>query len=369
MTITTPAPDLARHCRTMAAQRGWTLLDLPPGRSLPAGPREECSALVIGDDVTEPAILRVRAVAATAHDALDPLRIECAARGQARSEYLAAVLEEPTTRRARGQVVVAAVVEHAPGGSLRTLLDEGPPLPSGAAATILLGVAHAMGDLYSAGWSGAPLSLDTVAFRADGCPILARLDGVRPAVPGSEIADRDRFHAFARTICQAIDDGRGAGLFAAIEGALAHPGWGRVVAAVLNTIEPAVVPLPAPPPVTVAMGAPPRPSADRSVAVSERLVAFLDDRPVHRLASASWRWLRARPRLLVLASIPVAAVVVALMILPPSTAAEVDHDRVPPGWSVSGGGVRDELVSARGERPPECTRPRDCSLVSAAQAE
>ncbi|WP_043993624.1 hypothetical protein [Leifsonia xyli] len=237
--------DLARQTRFIAERHGWTLLALPPGRKLPDDLPGERSALVIGDDLVEPAVLRVRLqdVGPPPDDrAPEDAGIAFAdvrARREARSEHIAGVLGEFPPRLSRGRTVTAVLVQNASRGSLRTLLEERPALSAGAAATILVGVARALADLRAAGWAGAAPTSDSVGFRADGCPVLTRLDGVRPTDASAELADRRAVHALARSICLAVPRAAAAGLFAAVEGALAHTGWERLSAAVLAAAQPA----------------------------------------------------------------------------------------------------------------------------------
>lgn len=307
--------DLARQTRAIAIQHEWTPLRVPDERGgSPARPGEH-SVLVIGDDLAEPALLVVRDAETTAG-----LADECAARRQAHSEHVLAVLDELPPQRIRGRTVSAALVQHASRGSLRTLLEERPELAIGAAATILVAIARAVADLHTAGWAGATPTIDTVAFRADGCPVLGSLNGIRPLSAAGSEADRATFRAFAAVVCRAVPGRGAAGLLAAVEGALVHPGWDRVAVAVLRAAEPCGVLLPDPPPVAVAGSHDSRRRPARSL---EGVLDALGDRPIARLAAVAGSWLRARPRLVMVAAVPLIVALLLLVLLQPD--AETAH--------------------------------------------
>ncbi|WP_041767418.1 hypothetical protein [Leifsonia xyli] len=342
--------DLARQTRLVAERHGWALLGLPPGRKLPDDPPGERSVLVIGDDLAEPAVLRVRAQDAgplSDDRALGDAGIAFAdvrARREARSEHIAGVLGEFPPHRSRGRTVTAVLVQNASRGTLRALLEECPALSAGAAATILVGVARALADLRAAGWAGAAPTSDFVGFRADGCPVLTRLDGVRPTDAAAELADRRAVRALARSIFLAVPRAAAAGLFAAVEGALAHPGWERVSAAVLAAAQPAPVLLSDPSPLAAPANVPVLPDRIRP-ATRRRETAFpflrrvlhaLDDRPASRVWAFAWTWFRARPRLLAVGAVPLVAAVVLPIALPPAAEPENGADTLRPLGAVMG---------------------------------
>ena len=328
-----PAVDLTRQAKTVAAEHGWIVLATSE-EAFRMNPPGEHSLLVIGEDLAEPSLLLVR----DDTDRPQTLRQECLARRQARSEHIVGVLETLPQRRVRGRTIASALLQHSPSGTLRMLLEERPGLALGEAATILIGAARALVELHAAGWAGAPPTTDAIAFRADGCPVLTRLDGVRSYSEAGGRSDSATFHAFARSVCLAVPRGEGAPLFAAVEGALCHPGMHRVVAAVLATAEPTAVGVPAPATPRIGGEGGTRRSGRRTAAARtgtararsdpdgsavrgglytlERVLNALEDRPLARLGRAAWSWLRARPRLVAVAAVPIVVTVLFLLAIP-----------------------------------------------------
>ena len=114
----------------------------------------------------------------------------------------------------------AALLPLAEGGTLERVLAARTSIRSGEAVTVLLAVARAIADLHAAGWAGAVPDAETVAFRADGRPVLTRLDRAGPLTPGRAAADRAAFHAFARSVCGAVDDAGGVAIAAGVAAAV-----------------------------------------------------------------------------------------------------------------------------------------------------
>ncbi|MGN6427403.1 MAG: hypothetical protein ACTHMF_11345 [Leifsonia sp.] len=363
--------------RAAAAAERVTVLPAPEG-SLPRDRPGEHSVLVVGDELAEPAILRLRDEAAVGR----PLAEECRAREEAASEYVPVALGPPRVRTLRGRPVSSVLLPQAQGGTLNTLLAARATFGAGEAATILLATARAIAHLHAFGWAGVAVSTETVAFRADGCPVLARMDTVRPWTAALADADRAAYRTFAAAVCGAVGGPAGRErqtLHAAVRDALVGGGWEEVIVAVLRAAAPTAVRLPRGVPDGVdsvssvgaaasvpalpatAAGAPRaspasrragsvragavragsvraksaqgRPTPARSVRVGPlqsvpsaergragRVLAAgleaLDGRPVAALAQRVGGWLRARPVLLIVAGVPVAVVVLVLVVVP-----------------------------------------------------
>ncbi|WP_348788006.1 hypothetical protein [Leifsonia sp. NPDC080035] len=317
----TPPPDWTKQARAAAGARRLRVLPEPTGALPRAGPREH-SVLVAGDDLAEPALLRLRDEAAGGQ----PLAEECRARRAAGSEYVPTPLDEPSARVERGRTISSVLLPHARGGTLNALLAARVGIGSGEAATILLAMARALAHLHAAGWAGAVPSTEAVAFRADGCPLLVRMDTVRPWTAEIARDDRREYRAFVRAVCGAVGDGGGQALYLTVDAALDGGEWDAVVVAILNTAAPAAVMLPEGG--GAGAGTPvPRPGDRSSVqrsgnqgrgvgALVEAAMAALDGRPLAGLLAAVTGWLRARPMLVLIGSAPIVVAVVVLVLMP-----------------------------------------------------
>ncbi len=294
---------------------------------------------VIGDDLTAGAILWVH-TESLAHDA--------DARRASDSEHITRVLRRLPERRSRVGPVHALLLERPGGGTLEERLGAGPPLRAGEAVTILLGVATALSDLHAAGWGGALTRPAYVAFRTDGCPVLAWLERPVPLDDDAEAADRRAFRSLSRAVCDAIPGDEGRRLLETVADVTALRGWERLRGALLREAQPGVVSVPARGPLGkapharadaagsdgaetddpheygaassggAAGGGLITPADDRRPAWPERMLATIESRPLVRWIRGVSERVRRRPGLIVVALAP-AALAGALLVLLPGT--------------------------------------------------
>ncbi|WP_158864565.1 hypothetical protein [Leifsonia sp. AG29] len=285
------------------------------------------------------------------------------------------MIEEP---RSGHSAVRARVTEYAAGGGLDDLIRGG--IRSDQVATVLIGVARGLAALHGAGLGGAVPAVGTVHLRENGCPAIAVGDALRPLNPVALADDVSAFRSLARELCaQATAAGLGSGggtLLVAVERGLVAAGWGfdadfssieapalaweRVVEAVLGQTEPAALHGQT----AAARAAPgqqasPRREGRRSAASlapvgdrANRILAFLDGRPGAQIGSRVSGWVKARPRLVVAAAVPVIGAV-AVLLLVPSERADGGHASRPPAAEASPAVTASSVPgSADAFRPP-----------------
>ena len=239
-----PRSPLVRYLTTLAQQRSWSILTY--GESI-ALRREcaECEIRVTCDD-GQTWLLRGR------QSRINPafhMTLECDAEARALSEstciHLAAVPLIFPRRETSGHVFTAVLTEDLAGGTLRGLCERPGTLSAGTVTTILVGVCSALTELARHEWGVPMLSLDTVSFRGDGCPVVNRLPGIERHGPSHPRHDAHDLLEFAQILARSLPEDANRSLVAALRGSSHDPEWYRRVTSELVALaDPARVVIP-----------------------------------------------------------------------------------------------------------------------------
>lgn len=309
--------DLGRQCAAIVNALGLRVrgtLRSPPGVH---------RVVVEGADLPRPAVLCVR-VGKGFPDTEARLAIV--------SEHLDAVRDVPapvgSARGRRRRPVCARIGEHLPGGSLRVLL-EGRALGLGEAVTILLAVLDVLHQAHHAGFGGVEPRADRIRFRADGCPVVTGFPGLGPLSAERARQDTEAFRQLVREVACSLPGADAVVLCARVDGALGG-GATALRRALLDVAPPVAVRLRAvDKPISERIDRPPS-GRRMSGARRPRRVpgmrrswdVLLDGRPLRDARAAVVGLIRRRPKLVLVAAVPLVAATVAFVALPPS--ADVD---------------------------------------------
>jgi hypothetical protein len=308
--------DLRRQCAAIVDALGLRVrgtLRSPPG---------VCRVVVEGADLPRPAVLCVR-VGEGFPDTEARLAIA--------SEHLDAVRDVPapvgSARSARRPPVYARIGEYLPGGNLRVLL-EGGALGVGEAVTVLLAVLDVLHQAHHAGFGGVEPRADRIRFRADGCPVVTGFPGLGPLSAERARHDTEAFRQLVREVARSLPGADAAVLCARADGALGG-GATALRRALLDVA----------PPVAVRLRAVEKPIGEGIDGSSGRRMSgarrprqapgvrrvgdvLLDGRPLREARAAVVGLIRRRPKLVLVAAVPLVAATVAFVALPPSADVE-----------------------------------------------
>ena len=296
----------------LARAEGW---EVDPS-CRPTGAGGEARVVVTGAVSGRRCLLRVR-------ERRGPEPVDAAAREGAASEHVVGVVRRVGDRRVRGRDWEAVLLSHPEGGDLSHRLTREGGLGGGEAATVLLGVASGLGALHRAGWARPGLSPRGVVFAGDGCPALDELDGVVPYDPEAAVTDAEAFYGLARTVCLRVTDGKGMLLLGAVESGLRRGSWGYVEASVLAAVAPEPVRLHAPESSVGDAGSVAPRSVSEMRGVRGAVVTameFLDGEPVRMVGHRLGTWVRRRPAVVAVGSVPLVAAMAIVALLPAAPA-------------------------------------------------
>lgn len=137
----------------------------------------------------------------------------------------------------------ALVVEPLAGSTLLAACAGSGTITLGGAATVLLGVGAALASLETAGWVLSGLTLDSVGFRADGCPVLLRYDGLNRVSRDTRSMDFVVFHRFARELSRFLTTEENESLVRILDSLRRDPAWlGRLPSIIRAEIDLSPVP-------------------------------------------------------------------------------------------------------------------------------
>lgn len=137
----------------------------------------------------------------------------------------------------------ALAVEPLVGNTLLAVCADSGTIPFGGAATVLLGVGAALAALETAGWVLSGLTLDSVGFRADGCPVLLRYDGLNRVSRDTCSMDFVVFDRFARELSRFLTTEENEALVRILHSLRSDPAWlGRLPSIIRAEIDLAPVP-------------------------------------------------------------------------------------------------------------------------------
>ena len=199
--------------------------------------------MFIDDDVL--ALLRVRlSTPSEVERNCDPFANEADALRRLDSVHIRAVVAYFPPRQLRNRYVSALVVEHVAVARLRSLCMRGDGWTVGAAATVLLGVTAALVELRAAGWRVRELNIDSVGFRADGCPVLLRYEGLERLAQTKGSANLTDIRRFVDELTCSLDTSERAMLRRVVEQACVERDWlSRLPQALRDGCEPTAIPL------------------------------------------------------------------------------------------------------------------------------